>query len=152
MEIVAAIINIVVIEVLIERLIVMGIMRAGYVWLVVVIVQTFVGVVVSTVVAVVVNIVIIKLFVKFFVVVIAVHGCIHGQRVARVLLLGRGMVENCVRWHQRLRVVDRRNTSIYVSVKELKMELFKVKETAEHGVGDLHFESLQDDVGECHNY
>ncbi len=80
------------------------------------------------------------------------QAAIHGERVARVLFVTRGVIVDGMRdsggsWH-----VHRRHSRIDVSVKVLQMKLLQGEKAAKHLVWNLHFEVLKDDVRQSHNH
>ena len=77
------------------------------------------------------------------VVIIQVIGAVHWQVSIEVL--------SRLRRRQRRRHINRRDTSIDITIEVFQVQLFQVEKATEHRVGHLDFKVLQDDVSERDN-
>lgn len=101
----------------------------------------------------------ISVVLKVFIIVVATvlhfpvgQAAIHGESVARVLFVTRGVIVHGVgdswgSWH-----IHRRHSRVDISIKVLQMKLLQGEKATKHLVWNLHFEVLKNDVRQSHNH
>ena len=125
------------------------VLRMGMIVLMVVIVSVVVVPSCSIIVLIVMLRCIPHIVLGVMIVIIQVVRAVHRQ--VSIVVLSRWMIMNCVRSGQRRRHINRRDTSIDITIEVFQVQLFQVEEATEHRVGHLDFKVLQDDVSERDN-